>query len=85
MLSVFSKILERLVHDRLSSLFNINKTLTDKQYGFCERHSTYMALLKLSDQITAEIDNKNVAIFIDLSNSFDTIDHAILLDKLSLN
>jgi len=47
---------------------NISKILTNKQYEFHERHSTYMALLNLIDQITAETDNKNtvVGIFIDL-------------------
>jgi len=38
-------------------LLNSNDILTDKQYGFRERHSTYMALLNLTDKITEEIDN----------------------------
>jgi len=67
---VFSIIFEteRLVYDHLSSFLNISKILTNKQYEFHERHSTYMALLNLIDQITAETDNKNtvVGIFIDL-------------------
>jgi len=36
-----------------------------------------MAILRLVDQITAEIDKGNVSVgvFIDLSKAFDTIDH----------
>jgi len=43
-LSVFSKILERLVYDCLFSFLDKNNILTDK-HGFREKHSTYMALL----------------------------------------
>jgi len=32
--------------------------LIDKQYGFREKHSTYMALLDLIDHITEELDSK---------------------------
>ena len=43
-----------------------------------------MALLKLMDEISNELDKKNhsIGIFIDLSKAFDTIDHALLCQKL---
>jgi len=45
-----------------------------------------MAILKLYDTVTAAIDKGEfrMGIFIDLSKSFDTLDHAILLKKLEL-
>ena len=85
-LPVFSKILEKLMYNRLISFINKHGILCDNQYGFREEHSTYMALLTIVDQISQEMDNKNYAIgiFLDLSKAFDTIDHQILLGKLHL-
>ena len=61
------------------------KFLVKKQFGFREKHSTYMAILDLVDTISQEIDSKNyfMGIFIDLSKAFDTIHHTILIDKLA--
>ena len=55
--------------------------ISDNQYGFRERHTTYMALLNIIDQISHEMDNKNfsIGIILDLSKSFDIID--LLLKK----
>jgi len=50
--------------------------LSDKQCGFKAHHSTSMAILRLVDQITSEIDEgiASVKIIIDLSKAFiDTI------------
>ena len=42
-LPVFSKILEKLMHIRLYEFLDSNLLLTENQYGFRPKHSTYMA------------------------------------------
>jgi hypothetical protein len=81
-LLVFSKILEKLMYSRLENCINKNKILCENQFGFREKHSTYMALLNIIDQITQQLDSKafSLGIFIDLSKAFYTIDHNILIN-----
>ena len=62
-----------------------NNILSDNQFGFRHNLSTYMALLKLTDKISKELNNKqySTGIFLDFFKAFDTINHDILVDKLS--
>ena len=50
-LPCFSKILERIMNNRLYDYFTVNNILSNKQFGFRAGHSTEHALLKLVDQI----------------------------------
>ena len=64
---------------------NDNKILVDIQYGFREGHSTYMALLRMFNNISQGLDDKNysLGLFIDLSKAFDTVNHKLLITKLN--
>ena len=52
--------------------------------AYRKHHSTETALLKVVNDIYQATDNKceAVLVMVDLSVAFDTIDHAILLDRL---
>jgi hypothetical protein len=74
-LPFFSKIWEKLMHKRLLAYLNSYSILTDRQFGFREKYSTYMAMLNLVDQISGALESKKytLGVFIDLSKAFDTI------------
>jgi hypothetical protein len=85
-LPYFSKYLEKVMYDRLSTYINKSSILHQSQHGFQHGHSTFMALLDMEDRISRAIDNNeySVGIFLDLAKAFDTVDHAILLKKCQI-
>lgn len=83
-LPLFSKVLERIMYNRIVKFINKHKLLYKYQFGFRKDHSTYMALIILIDKITAALDNGDftITVLIDFRKAFDTVDHSILLNKL---
>ena len=80
-----SKIYEKIIYDQLYDYLNTYNLLTHCQSGFRSFHSTLTALLEATNDWSVNIDNGmlNGVVFIDLKKAFDTIDHEILLLKLS--
>ena len=70
-LPCFSKILERIMYNRLYLHLTENNLLYNKQFGFQKEHFPDHAIVQLADQIH-EIFNKNIytlGAFIDLSKT----------------
>jgi hypothetical protein len=74
-LSVFSKILGKLMYNRLLSFFKQHYILTDAQYGFRENKSTETASQSFIESVQEALDNhtKAIGIFLELSKAYDVI------------
>lgn len=84
LLSIFDKLLEKLMYKRVYTFLTENNILYPYQFGFRKNHSTSLALIDVIDNIYSCLDNNEtvVGIYVDLQKAFDTVDHNILLYKL---
>ena len=84
LLSVFSKLFENTMHQRLYKFLEVCEVLFSMQFGFRTEHSTDHALICLTETIKSSLDKGRVGCrsFIDLQKAFDSVSHHILLKKM---
>ena len=86
LLTTISKVLEKIVYQRIYSFLQKTGQLYENQYGFREAHSCEHAIGKVVNGIVKSLENKETSacVLLVLSKAFDTIEHTILLEKLAL-
>jgi hypothetical protein len=84
-LSFLSKLTERIVKTRLTNHLSSNALLNSFQSAYTKFHSTESTLLAVNDHIINAIGEQKVTALclLDLSAAFDTIDHSILIERLT--
>ena len=83
-LNAINKVFERILHTQLIRHIEINNILPNFQFGYRKNHNTCQAVLTFAKEIERTLDNKQsaIAVFMDLSKAFDTVDKNILDKKL---
>ena len=81
-----SKLIEKCLKSRILSYFFSKKLFNEVQFGFQSGISTQDAIIYLTEKIYANLHSQisTLAVYIDFSKCFDTINRAILIRKLEL-
>lgn len=83
-LPAISKIVEKLINNRLLNYIDKYDILSDSQYGFRRKRSTEDAVTALTSLIVKQIDTnkKCLTVFLDIKKAFDTISAKTLVSRL---
>ena len=84
LLTTVSKLLEKIVYVRVYEFLNSSGQLYKSQYGFRSSHSCDHTVGEVVSRIVKSLEagKISIAIFLDLSKAFDTLNHDLLLHKM---
>ena len=84
-LGFLSKVVKKCVAKQLIDYLDANGLNVLYQSAYRKLHSTEKALIRFHNDIAIALDQKRsvILLLLDLSAAFDTVDHCILLSRLS--
>ena len=84
LLSIVSKVCERVVCNQFSSYVTSDGRLSNNQSGNKKFHSTETSVIETTDMILQAMDNKKLTamVLLDMSKAFDSVDHKLMISKL---
>ena len=85
-LCVPGKMLEKCVYRQVEEYMEKNQYICKNQHGFRKGKGTDTAVMELVRELFSNINKNNSAsiLFLDYSRAFNTVDHEILLNKMSM-
>jgi hypothetical protein len=80
----FSRVLEKLIFERIMKHLHTHNILTSHQFGFRANRTTEQAIFSLVNSVLESLNNKQLVgrVFCNLQKAFDAVNHNILLKKL---
>ena len=84
LLPILSRVCERVAHLQFIDFLHFNDVIHHLQSGNRKLHSTEAALLRFTDKLLNNMDQKKISVIVlfDMSKAFDSIRHDLIIRKL---